>query len=68
MDPNKLGAALKYSDIHETIKKLKVYHDAILKWEGKNSILGLVSPSIDTVTRILTAATDVHNMKAPSHV
>ena len=67
-DPTKLQAALKYSDIYKTIDILRAYHDAILRWEVRNSIFGLVSPSIETVTRILTSATDVHNMKAPSLV
>jgi hypothetical protein len=67
-DPTKLEAALKYADIYKTIDKLRAYHDAILRWEVRNSIFGLVSPSIDTVTRILTAATDIHKMKSPSFV
>jgi len=52
-DPTKFEAALKYADIYKTIDKLRAYHDAILRWEVRNSIFGLVSPSIDTVTRIL---------------
>ena len=68
VDPSKLETALKYSDIYKTIDKLRAYHDAILRWEVRNSIFGLVSPSIDTVTRILSAVTDVHKMKTPSLV
>lgn len=43
-------------DVVSKIAALRVYQDAILKWEAANAIAGLVSPSAETVIKLLNAA------------
>jgi hypothetical protein len=43
-------------DAISKIAALRVYQDSILKWEAANAIAGLVSPSAETVIKLLNAA------------
>jgi hypothetical protein len=57
--------ALIYPDIASKIAALKTAQDAILKWEIANAITGLVSPSAETVIRLINS---MNNSKKPSLV